>query len=364
MKRNILILANSLQGLYNFREELVETLLNDGYNVYISAPAHQLCDYFTSLGCKCIETKINRHGINPFADLKLVVHYAKLVKRIKPIAVLTYTIKPNLYGGIVCRFSKTPQLVNITGLGSAVETDGLLQSFIVALYRFSLKYARCVFLQNEDNQNFCNARNMIPQRQQLLPGSGVNLDRFQVLPYPPEDKVSFIFIGRIMKQKGIELYLSAAEQIHLKYKNTEFHILGSFEENYSSRITALEERGIVKYHAPVTDITQYLEQVHCTIHPSYYPEGMSNVLLESCASGRAVITTDRSGCREIVDNGVNGFIVKQQSETDLIEKIERFIILPYEEKRAMGLAGRRKMEEQFNRAVVIKAYMEEINSIN
>lgn len=364
MKKRILILTNSLDGLRSFRIELVENLLSEGFDVYISAPNSPLSDFFKALGCTCIKSEISRHGVNPFTDAKLLLHYYRLLRKIKPHAVLSYTIKPNLYGGIACRLLTVPQLVNITGLGSAVETPGVLQRFLIWLYRVSLKRAKCVFLQNKSNLDFCNSHKMIPASQRLIPGSGVNLSRFAPLPYPTEDKkLAFIFIGRIMKLKGIEVYLNAAEQIHSKYPDTEFHILGGFEEDYSAKVQDLERRGVVRYHPPVTDIVPYLAQVHCTIHPTFYPEGMSNVLLESCASARAIITTDKSGCREIVDDGINGYLVQQQSVADLVDKIERFIHLPYEQKLAMGLAGRSKVERQFDRNIVIKAYMSEISSL-
>lgn len=363
MNYRILILTNSLSGLHSFRRELVERLCAEGFEVYISANDDPISEFFISLGCTCIKSEINRHGINPVTDAKLLLHYCRLLRKIKPHAVLSYTIKPNLYGGIACRLNGVPQLANITGLGSAFETPGLLQAFIVRLYRFALKRAECVFLQNKDNQDFCNSRRMIPARQRLLPGSGVNLERFLPLPYPGDDKTAFIFIGRIMRQKGIAEYLEAAKYIHEKYPQTEFHVLGRFEEDYSNQIDDMSKKGIVIYHSPVTEISPYLENIHCTVHPSFYPEGMSNVLLESCASARAIITTDKSGCREVVDDGVNGYIVQQQSLEDLIEKIERFINLPYEQKRAMGVAGRAKVEQHFDRKVVVNAYLDEIHTI-
>ena len=175
--------------------------------------------------------------------------------------------------------------------------------------------------------------------------------------------IRFIFISRLLKQKGIEEYFSAAETIKEKYPNTEFHIVGWCEDAYADKLKSLENKGIVIYHGSVGDVRPLIGMSHCTIHPSYYPEGMSNVLQESCAAGRPIITTNRPGCGEIVDNGVNGLIVNQQDVPDLIEKIERFILLPHETKKNMGIEARRKMEREFDRSIVVKAYLEELSSI-
>lgn len=207
---------------------------------------------------------------------------------------------------------------------------------------------------------FLNAKGIIKGREKLIPGSGVNLDYYKALDYPKDDTIKFVYISRIMKAKGIDQYLEAAEYIKNKYPKTEFNILGSCEEDYIDKLSKMENKGIIKYHGVQSDIRKFHKISHCTIHPTYYPEGMSNVLLESAACGRPVITTNRSGCREIVDDGINGYIVEQQNSQDLIDKIESFLNLSYEEKKQMGLAGRVKVEREFDRQIVINAYMEEI----
>ena len=168
----------------------------------------------------------------------------------------------------------------------------------------------------------------------------------------------------IRKEKGIDEYLATAKVIKQKYPNTEFHVLGGCEGNYQQLLSELNDKGIIIYHGQQSDVRPFIANVHCTIHPTFYPEGMSNVLLESCAAGRAIITTDRAGCREIVDNGVNGFIVKQQDSKDLIEKVEQFIQLSFEDKKQMGLAARRKVEKEFDRNIVVNAYLEETNKLS
>ena len=274
--------------------------------------------------------------------------------------MLTYTIKPNIYGGIACRLFKAPYIANITGLGTAVENKGMLQKIAIILYRIAFKDIKCVFFQNEENRRFFIDNNIAVGKDRLIPGSGVNLEHFNVLNYPPDDIVEFAFISRIMKEKGIEQYLEAAEYIKNKYPNTRFHVCGFCEEDYQDRLEEMQSKGIIIYHGMLCDVREILKITHCTIHPTYYPEGMSNVLLESAACGRAIITTNRSGCREIVDDGVSGYLVKQKDSIDLIEKIEQFLALSLEDKKRMGLAGRKKVEKEFDRKIVVDAYMEEI----
>jgi len=283
-----------------------------------------------------------------------------MIKKVKPDLVLTYTIKPNIYGGLICKLMNVPYLTNITGLGTAVENSGSLQKLTLLLYRLSLKKASCIFFQNTENADFFNKKGIIKGKQRLIPGSGVNLGYYKVLDYPNEKTINFLFISRVMKQKGIDNYLDAAEYIRGKYQNVKFYILGFCEEDYEEKLKRFEEKGIIQYLGMQKDVREFYKISHCTIHPTYYPEGMSNVLLESAACGRPIITTNRSGCREIVDDGVNGFLIEQQNSQDLIEKIEKFLELSYEEKRQMGLNGRSKVENEFDRKIVIGAYLEEI----
>lgn len=166
-----------------------------------------------------------------------------------------------------------------------------------------------------------------------------------------------------MKQKGIDQFLDAAMYIGKKYSNTQFHILGFCEESYEEKLKNMHEKGIIQYHGMQSDVRMFHKISHYTIHPTYYPEGMSNVLLESAACGRPIITTNRSGCREIVDNGINGYVVEQQNSQELIEKIEKFLALTSEEKRQKGLAGRAKVEREFDRQIVINSYKNEINAV-
>ncbi len=361
--KKILLLSNHHAYTYNFRKEIIQKLIEKKYKVYVVLPYGEKVKPLREMGCECIDLPLNRRGMNPITDLKLLFGYYKIIKSIKPNAVLSYTVKPNIYGGIVCRSQNIPFFPNITGLGTAVESDSLIQKILIRMYRFAFKKARCIFFQNKENQEFFQNKNIAIKKYRIIPGSGVSTQYFSLLPYPSDEIIEFVFISRIMKEKGIDQYLAAAEFIRSKYSNTKFHVLGFCEDAYEERLNKLQDRGIIHYHGMQSDVREFHKISHCTIHPTYYPEGMSNVLLESAASGRPVITTNRSGCREVVDDGVNGYIVKQQNSKDLIEKIEKFLNLEYEERKQMGLAGRKKVEKEFDRQLVVDAYMEEIESV-
>lgn len=358
--KKILMIVNHDVVIYNFRRELVERLINDGFEVYISSPYGERIDKLIEIGCKYIKSNISRHGTNPIQDIKLFLHYRKIIKIIKPEVVLTYTIKPNIYGGLACRSLGVRYIANITGLGTAVENPGLMQSITLNLYKIAFKKIQCVFFQNEENKKFFEDKKICNSRFRLLPGSGVNLEHFKLLEYPDDETIEFVFISRIMKEKGIEQYLEAAKYIRKKYPNTVFHICGFCEENYEKILRDLEKEKVIKYHGMKEDIREILKITHCTIHPTYYPEGMSNVLLESAASGRPIITTNRSGCKEAIIDEVNGYIVEIKNTKHLIRTIEKFIKLKYEAKVRMGLLGREKMATEFDRNIVIESYIEEI----
>lgn len=355
----ILILANNDVGLFKFRRELIQELLKE-HEVLISLPYGKMVDPLINDGCIFIETAIDRRGSNPFKDLSLLFQYHKIIARYKPDIVFTYTIKPNVYGGMACSFKNIPYVVNITGLGTAVENGGLLQRITLFLYKLGLRRAQKVFFQNNDNTSFMLSHGILNGDYELLPGSGVNLKEYKPLPYPHSNTIDFVFISRIMKEKGIDQYLDAAKVITKNHPETRFHICGFCEQDYESLLKQLTNQGIITYHGLVADMKPIYQMASCIVHPSYYPEGMSNVLLEAAASARPVITTDRSGCREVVEDGVNGFIVRQKDSQDLIDKIERFLNMSYLDREAFGLSGRAKVEREFNRDIIIQKYLSEI----
>lgn len=369
-KLKVLIICNSISGLYSFRKELLEELRVPGSyiedrqaepcEVFVSCPAGEHVDDLIKIGCKFIETPIQRHSVNPIADLKLYTNYRKMVKQVKPDIVFGYTIKPNIYGGMACAEKSIPFVCNITGLGTAVENKGILQIITLSLYKIALRNVQTVFFQNSANESFFTQHKLCLGKHKMLPGSGVNLQYYEPAEYPRTDKIEFAFIARIMKEKGIEEYLAAAKYIRQKYPDTRFHICGYCEQDYTETIKQLQESNVIIYHGEVSDMKKIYQQIHCTVHPTYYPEGLSNVLLESAASARPIITTNRPGCREVIDDGINGYLIEEKNSKDLIEKIEKFISLTWMEKKQLGLNGRKKVENQFDRKIVVKRYMEEL----
>lgn len=362
--KKIVFFVNHDMYLYNFRKEIVKKFIELGHKVYVVSPNGEYIKYIMDMGAEFIPIEMNRHGINPFKELFLIRKIKKIFKKIKPDYILTFTIKPNIYGGIVARKLKIPYIANITGLGTAVENKGILQKITVLLYKYAFKDIKRVFFQNNENMQFFIDKKIAIGKHKLLPGSGVNLNEFTPLEYPSDDVIRFAFISRIMKEKGIDQYLEAAQVIKSKYQNVEFHVCGFCEENYQEKLKDFNEKGIIIYHGMVNDIKLILKNIHCVVHPTYYPEGISNVLLESCASCRPIITTDRSGCKEVVDDGKNGFMVPIKNSEKLIEAIEKFMLLNYQEKLNMGKNGRLKVEKYFNRDIVIENYLEMIRNNN
>lgn len=359
--KKVLFLVNHDVVIYNFRLELVERLLKDGYEVHISSPYGERIEDLKKIGAIYHEIEIDRHGMNVVAELKLLLTYNELIKEVKPDIIFGYTIKPNIYGAMAAQKAGIPFVANITGLGTAVENSGIKQKLFIILYKMAFRKVQRVFFQNEENRQFFMNHNIVVSRHGLLPGSGVNLERFSVTKYPKDNIIKFAFISRIMKEKGIDYYLEAAKVIKEKYPNTEFHICGFCEKEYEGKLGEYVKNGSVIYHGMIRDVSGFLKNIHCVVHPTYYPEGISNVLLEACASGRPIITTDRSGCREVVDDSVNGYMIPEKNGEALINIIEKFIMLSNEKRENMGLLGRKKVEGEFDRKIVVDAYMRELS---
>lgn len=364
MNSRILILTNNIAGLFAFRREVMKALVEAGYSLYISYPDQdERAGCFEEMGCTMLFTPFNRKGMNPFADLDLLRRYLRLMKSLKPVAVLTYTIKPNIYGGLAAAMCRVPQVANVTGLGDALENPGVLKSLTVWLYKTGLKKCRRIFFQNESNLQTCIKVGIATkEKSYLLPGSGVNTDFHCYQEYPDEESVKFLFISRLKKDKGTQEYFDAAVAVKKKYPCAEFHIVGPKEEAFDAQLSELQANGVVKYFGEQIDVRPFIGAVHCTVMPSYH-EGMSNVNLESSANGRPVITTDVPGCRETVDDGKTGYLVNAKDALDLAKKMEKFILLPYEQKKHMGLAAREKVEREFRRQIVVDAYLNEISSL-
>ncbi len=352
--KRILVLANNDVGLYRFRKDLLAALLGAGHEVYISLPDGGFISELVQLDCRFIDTPIERRGMNPIHDSKLFHQYRAILKEVKPDLVLTYTIKPNIYGGLACRMAHIPYAVNITGLGSAIENGGWLKKFVLALYKPALKGARVVFFENAGNRDTLAATGVVPQgRDVVLSGAGVNLEDYPYQSYPQEGAVRFLFVGRVMHEKGVDELFAAAKRMKQEYGDgVEIHIVGSFEEGYKPLMDELEKAGVVKYHGYQSDMKRFYAMASCVVLPSYH-EGMSNVLLEAAASGRPLITSDIPGCREAVEDGNSGYLCPAKDANALYGAMQRVMELSVEQRSEMGCRGRERMEQQFSKTAVV-----------
>lgn len=360
----VLIISTGALMIYHHRCELIERLIRGGYKVAVAAPIDADADRLREIGCELINISFNKRGKNPFKDLSFCFKLVQLIKSEHPEVVLTFYTKTNIYGSIAARITHTPYITNVTGMGTAIENGGMLQRLMMFLYKIAVADASCIFFQNEYNFNFFKKFGIKMNKARLIPGSGVSLERHRPIPYPDKtEKCTFLFISRILKEKGIDQYIDAAKVITHKYPGTVFNVIGPCDDDYSEELKLLDNQGIIHYYGKQFDIHPYIRQCHCIVFPSYYSEGMANVLLEGAACARPLITTGRPGCGETVENGITGLIVRERDSADLIEKIEDFMSLPYEKKLEMGLAGRKKMELEFDRNIVVNAYMEELAKI-
>ena len=374
MKEKVIIalLTNNDDDVYCFRKELIEALIAEEYEILISCPDGPKFELMKDIPCIYDNPDIDRRGTNPIKDFGLMMHYHKLFKQYKPAVVLTYTAKPNVYASIAAHQLGIPVINNLTGLGSVVNETGLMKRFIMWLFKFAYRKSACMMFQNETNMHVAINQGMVKGKYRLIPGSGVDTDRYPLQPYPDGGDgktgapIVFNYIGRILHDKGVDDYIEAAKRIKKEYPQTEFNMLGFIEPtemHYEQELKELEEQGIVIYRGSQKDVKPFIARAHATIHPSTYGEGMSNVLLESASSGRFLITTNNPGCQETVDDNKTGFIYQGGNVDALVHTIERFLALPNSQRKIAGELGRKRMEEQFSRKIVIKAYEEEINRI-
>lgn len=349
----ILILANHSGGLYDFRKDLIAALKQHA-EVSVAVPRNDRWDELQALADRVIELPIDRRGMNPARDAKLLGQYRAILKQLRPDLVLTYTIKPNIYGGLACRELHIPYAVNITGLGSAIENGGWLKRFVLTLYKPVLAVAKVVFFENAGNRDTLAATGVVPRgRDVVLHGAGVNLEDYPCQPYPQERTVRFLFVGRVMHEKGVDELFSAARRLKHAYGDgVEFHIVGSFEEGYKPLMGELEQTGVVKYHGYQSDMKRFYAMADCVVLPSYH-EGMSNVLLEAAASGRPLITSDIPGCREAVEPGVSGYLCPARDADALYAAMRQFLELPPTQRAAMGAASHDWIARNFDKKAVV-----------
>ncbi len=348
-----LILTNHSYMLWHFRLPLLQELQKRG-EVVLSMPFVGHEDDFQNAGFRCIETPVDRRGLNPLKDLKLLLFYRKLLRQEKPDMVVTYSIKPNIYGAWLCKQYGIPCCVNVQGLGTAFQGKAIA-AIATFLYRQSIKKAKAVFFENKGNAEEFVRRRILPEEKPVvLNGAGVDTAYYAYKPYPPEaEGVHFLYLGRIMREKGVAEFFSAAQALKEKYGDAvQFDLVGFFEDDLEPRAKELQAEGIIRCLGFQPDPRPFYEATHCVVLPSYH-EGMSNVLLEGASTGRALITTDIPGCREAVEDGVNGYLCRKMDAASLQDRLERFLKLSPEQREEMGLAGRRLIEEKFEKKTVV-----------
>lgn len=348
-----LIITNHSYMFWRFRRELTAELLKRG-EVVISTPFVGHEDDLKKMGCRCIETKMERRSLVPHQELGLFCFYRKLLLQEKPDLVITYSIKPNIYAGFLCRWLGIPYVVNVQGLGSIFQKEFTAELASV-LYRGAVKNASAVFFENTSSAELFHDRRIVPKdKEAVLNGAGVNLDIYTEQPYPSEENgIHFLYLGRIMQEKGIDEILTAFLRLKTEYGDRVFlDLVGFFEDDYKQRITELANEKKLIFHGFCSDPRPFYRAAHCVVLPSYH-EGMSNVLLEGAATGRALITSDIPGCREAVREGENGFLVPPKDDEALYQAMKRFVDLPEDKRIQMGENSRNLMELEFDKKRVV-----------
>lgn len=375
----IALLTNNDDDVYCFRLELIKEIIANGYQILISCPDGPKFEVMEEIGLKknidfiYDDATIDRRGTSICKDSKLIFHYYKLLRHYRPAVVLTYTAKPNVYASLIAGILKIPVINNVTGLGSVVKEKGIKKKIIMQLFKAAYRKSACIMFQNRTNMGLAKRLGWINGDYKLIPGSGVNVSRYPVQEYPDGGNgregayVVFNYIGRILQDKGVDDFIEAAKRIKAKYPKTEFNMIGFIEpteSHYKDELDKLGKAGIVFYRGSQKDVKPWIKRAHAIIHPSMYGEGMSNVLLENASSGRVNVTTNNPGCKETVDDGISGYIYHGGNIDDLVEKIVTVVRdNTNEERKKMGLCGRRKMEKEFNRRIVVKNYMEVIRRL-
>lgn len=365
-KKKILIVTNHSYMLYQFRRELIARFLEQ-HEVVLSMPFVGHEDDFRKMGCRCIDTNIDRRGINPVTDLQLLRFYHKLITEEKPDQVITYSIKPNIYAGLICSHKKIPYYANVQGLGTAFQKR-LLAQFVGILYRTAFRKVKAVFFENQGNaQEFIRRRLVSEDKIVLLHGAGVNLEHYRYTPFSSRQKEDadgkrhFLYVGRIMKEKGIDELFAAMRRLHAEYADrVVLDIVGFFEDEYKGQVEKLVEEGTAVFHGFQEDTRPYYAMTDCVVLPSYH-EGMSNVLLEASAMGRPVITSDIPGCREAVEDGKSGYLCEVKNAEMLYQKIKLMAEKSPEEIEKMGRCARERMEQLFDKKKIVEQTVEIID---
>ena len=359
---HVLITVNASWNVWNFRRPVLSALLDQGYRVTVLAPEDQFRSEIEQFGCRFIPLEMDQKGLNPVRDLALLSRFKSTFARERPDVILSYTIKNNIYGALAARTLGIAFIPNITGLGTAFLSGGLLQSVAEVLYRTAFSSLPVVFFQNEDDQELFLSRGLVkPGQARLLPGSGIDLDHFGQAAYPaPDSPTTFLLIGRLLRDKGILEYVEAARMVKARSPETRFRLLGAADaQNRSAfsfdQATSWQQSHGVEYLGTTPDVRRHIGSAHCVVLPSYR-EGAPRTLMEAAAMGRPLIATDVPGCRAVVDSGRTGLLCAPRDARSLANTCLGFMALPHDARIAMGAAGRLKMEREYDQIHVADAY--------
>lgn len=358
----IAIITNSSGGFFCFREDLIKELIKRGNRILALTPFDGHEDDLKALGVELTEVIMDRRGINPIHDIALIKSYYVFLQKEKPDFVITYTIKPNIYGGLSSRIAGISYASNITGLGTAFEKPGVLRNFVTHMYKISLRQAKCVFFENSSDRDFFITEKIISIEQAvLLNGAGVNLDRFYYQPYPEEDRpFHFLYMGRVMKEKGVEELFTVMKRLKEENYDCVLDVLGGFEEDYKNAIDQYSKEGWLNYYGFQEDVRPFIAKCHCFVLPSYH-EGMANTNLECAASGRAIVTSNIPGCREAVVNEISGLLCEPRMTESLYVAMRKILFLSLEALQKMGIEGRKHMENNFDKCKVVEETIRYLN---
>ena len=353
----VLIITNHSYMLYRFRLGLIESIGKE-HEVVLTMPFVGHEEDFQALGYKCIPYTMDRRSVNPFKDFQLFLYFLRLLRQESPDLVLTYSIKPNVYAGLACQLLGIPYFSHVQGLGTAFQTP-VMAKIATVLYKLGLRKAKTVFFENQSNADtFFQYKILSPERACLLPGAGINLDAYPYQPYPQDGQIHFLYLGRIMKEKGVEELFDAIRRLHDKYGNqVVLDLVGFFEDSYKEQVEQMVADGVAVFHGFQQDPLPFYSAAHCVVLPSYH-EGMSNVLLEAAAIGRPLITSDIPGCREAVEHGKTGLLCQPADAEDLYTQMETFLYLDPSQREAIGRLGHEKMRREFDRQHVVSRTME------
>ncbi|WGJ16186.1 glycosyltransferase family 4 protein [Methylocapsa sp. D3K7] len=371
-RKRVMISINGSWNIYNFRAGLIRSLSQNGFDILAVAPQDDYSARLDQLGCQHIALPMDKNGTSLLHDGLLFLRYLRLLQRERPDVLLGYTIKPNIYGSIAAHLFGIPVINNISGLGTVFIRETWVTMFVKLLYRLALRPSRTVFFQNEDDRDlFIRLRLVRRGRASLLPGSGVDLDKFRPQPVLPGANTSalpiFLLIARLLWDKGVGEYVEAARLVKKQFPNARFQILGFLDVENRSAISRSQMQTwvgeeIVEYLGMVDDVRPIIAAAGCVVLASYYREGTPRVLLEAAAMAKPLITTDAPGCRDVVDDGVNGYLCAARDHKDLAEKLIAFLSLDPVKREQMGLASRAKAETDYDERIVVTRYFDAIES--